>query len=309
MRATNTTLLKFMASGSLAFGCTVATAESLDFTAEHILEVPMDFRYSSLPRAPDDMSRSERRFSLGYGEVAGEQMRNRLPMFTVSQYRPVSDRAGWLFSLFYDRFDFSGSKGESVFNPTFGRPAGVPESFPVTVDDVSGSGYHAGGSVAYAFATRHSGTVALGLALSRLQVDRYRVDFTNRDAGNGFAGFVDYAGRYDAFAPYISWQGLGREIGSNWSGSPSVIFALPLPRTGFKGRLFGPNFDIQGDTDTAGNGAHIPDAYFGIGYAIEHRPSGVRIDLGATLFSWLVEPLVHRNIDTVLFLNLSIPLP
>jgi hypothetical protein len=213
-----------------------------------------------------------------------------------------------IFSLFYDHLSFSGTRGAAVLEPSFGKPASLPESFDVYVNSVSGNGFHAGLSGAYVSQLKNGARVQLGLAIERLDVGEYRVAFSTVDLASNFDGAVDYAGVYNVFTPFASYEGKRKSILTNWIAGPYVIVAWAMPRTGFKGRLTGPGFDIQSDTDAIGNGKHIPDPDIGLGYVLEHQRSGVRLDLGASLHSYLIEPLIHTGIDPVLFVNISIPL-
>lgn len=43
----------------------------------------------------------------------------------------------------------------------------------------------------------------------------------------------------------------------------------------------------------------------GFSYTFEHTPSSWRIDVGGTIYSLLVEPLGHQDIESSLSLNVS----
>jgi hypothetical protein len=191
--------------------------------------------------------------------------------------------------------------------PSFGRAAQLPQQFDVQVDSVSGSGNHFGLSLAYAQGLSGGARVQAGLALERLDVREYRVAFRTLDLAQNFDGAVDYSGIYNIVTPFAIYESLRRPLTAGWSGGWSATIAWPLPRRGFIGRLTGLGIDFQGSTASAGNGKHIPDPFLGLGYTFEHKATGLQVDLGATLFSYVVEPLGHRKIDQSLFINLSLP--
>lgn len=264
----------------------------------------MDLRYLALPTTPMNIGASARHVQLGYARVAGGTTRADLAMVGLSTYRPLSAGTGVTFGAFYDRLSFSGRPGPDVLEPSFGAPPGLPERVAVDVTGVDGSGYHAGLFAAWARRFDGGTRAQFGLALERLSVARYSIGFDTTDLRANFHGSVDYAGTYDIVTPFAGYEWRRRPFG-RWTGMAHAIASVPLPRVGFRGRLTGPGFDIDGDTDAAGNGVHIPDAYLGLGYVLEHASSGFRIDLGATLYSYLLEPVGHSQIDSPIYLTVS----
>src|SRR4029079_172809 len=104
--------------------------------------------------------------------------------------------------------------------------------------------------------------------------------------------------------PYLGYR---REhaLGERWQLAPRLSGALPFPRRGFAGRISGPRFDLAGDSEKADHGVHVGDGYLGIGVTLEHRPSGFGIDLGATLFHFGAERVIHKGIDRPLLLSFT----
>ena len=84
--------------------------------------------------------------------------------------------------------------------------------------------------------------------------------------------------------------------------------AWPLPRRGFHGRVSGPGFDIENDTDAVGYGKHIPDPFAGIGFTIESREHGWRLDIGASLWHYLAEGHIHKGIEQPILVYLNWPI-
>jgi hypothetical protein len=266
----------------------------------------MNLRYLSFPKSPCALDKPERRAEPGYGSISSERMTNQVAMLSLSQYFPLADTGGIAFGFFYDHFSFSGTTGAAILAPSFGAPDYLPESFVVNVNSVSGTGYHAGLSGAYVSQLKHGARFQVGLSVERLDVGEYRVAFSTVDLASNFDGAVDYAGVYNILAPFASYEGKRKNVLTHWIAGPHAIVAWPLPRTGFKGRFTGPGFDIQSDTDANGIGKHIPDPYVGLGYFLEHRRSGVRVDIGASLYHYVVEPLLHTGIDPIVSVNVSV---
>jgi hypothetical protein len=287
------------------FSPALQCAESLDFVAEHILEVPMDLRYLSFPKTPVDSDRSRIEIQAGYGEVSGGRLTSGFPMLSVNYFTPRPGSTGLLFSFFYDRFQYSGSRGLAELHPSFGTPDDLPHTFQVDVSKVSGSGFHAGLSGAYVRQLSSGSKLQFGFAYEQLNIGRFRVRFRSVGLSNNFDGSVDYASRYNIYTPFIIYERGWNTLIKGWQGQLSTVIALPLPRVGFRGRFQGPGFDFDSDTDAQGKGRVIPDAYLGVGYAIEHRASRVRVDFGATLFSYLTEPLIHRGANVPIFISVA----
>ena len=285
-----------------------ANAEGLDFVAEHLLEVPMDLRYESHPKTPIDLTKREMRVDAGYGNVGGNKMVNELAMIGFSEYFPLENQHGLMLDIFYDQFGFSGSRGAAYLTPSFGKPDYLPNQFDVNVNNVSGDGFHAGISATYVIGFDSGARLQTGLLIEKLDIGKYQVQFSTTNLVADFDGFVDYAASYSSYTPFVVYEGKHRTHWSNWTSGPSAVFALPLPRKGFAGRFSGADFDYQNDTSALGNGKHIPDGYFGVGYFLESNKTGLRIDIGASLFSYLSEPKGHRGVTAPLLLNVSMPL-
>ncbi|MEZ5658370.1 MAG: hypothetical protein R3E83_07495 [Burkholderiaceae bacterium] len=286
--------------------CSTASAEqSVDYVAEHILEVPMDMRYAAFPASPHDLARPQWQWQLGLGRVTGGSLANTVPMLGLSRYVPVSASAGWLVGGFLDGYWFSGRAGPASMALSFARVPSLPAQFDVNIRDVSGSATHAGLFVSRVRALDSGARLQAGLAVERLDVAGLRVSFRTLGLAQNFDATVDYAGVYNMITPFVSYESAPRVLGRDWQTNWSARVAWPLPGRGFKGRLIGPGLDVSGDSASAGNGKHMPDMYLGLGYVFEHRPSGLRMDLGATLFSLATEPLVHREIGQALMLTIA----
>jgi len=284
---------------------TVIAEEPLDFVAEHLLEVPMDMRYQSLPKVPIDRDSSSTWLQIGGGEVSGGKIANQFSMLAVNFYQVSDSTSGWLFSLFYDNYQFSGQTGITAFSPSFGAPAGLPSKFQVDVNNTSGNGFHIGGSAAYSIDLSSWGKLQLGIILEQLKTNRFVVNFNTVGLTDNFNGLVDYASTYNIHTQYLIYQFNEQRWSNDWQGAGSLIIAKPSPRSGFKGRFQGPDFVFDSDTNAVGLGKHIPDNFIGFSYFLEHRPSGISINIGGTLFSYFLEPKIHQSIDRPIYLTVN----
>jgi hypothetical protein len=281
--------------------------ESIEYVAEHLLEVPMDTRTQSYPATPIDDTASETRFQLGYGSFDAGKLNNEVLMFAGQYFFPLDDTWGLIAGGFYDHFQFSGQNGSAVGGVLVVDAPNVPGEFDADITDVSGSGKYAGASLALTYDAGGLWRWQLGFALAALDVDKFKIDFNTKNLDNNFSGSFDYAGRYSVKTLFLGLEMTPRNFLDGFVYSPHFIIVSNMPRVGFKGRFTGPDFDYSGNTASAGNGKHIPDNYLGMGVNIEHVSSGLRMDLGATLFTYMAEPAAHKGISNPLFLTLSLP--
>lgn len=112
----------------------------------------------------------------------------------------------------------------------------------------------------------------------------------------GETGVSDYSVRYRFVTPVL--QLAHQHLGGHWSWTPKLTIALPLPRRGVQGRISGSDFDIAGDTDRAGNGKHYGDFSLTIGLLVGYRPWHLSVDVGELLTQMLLEPLIHKGVET-----------
>lgn len=286
------------------FFANAGQAESLDFTAEHILEVPMDFRYLSLPDADIDDERPYH-IQVGAGRVTGNVLETNVGLFSLNwQYR-LSPEYALTIASFYDYYSFGGSDGNSIAEVSFASTPSLPSNTPVFASDVSGSAQHVG--IGFSIVRQYDSGYAwqAGVIAERLDVKAFRVNISSLALPTPFTGTIDYAATYNAVTPFAS-LGLPKNIfGKHWSGHLEIVAAWPLPRVGFEGRIVGSGVDVSGSTDDVGNGKHIPDPFLGVKYRLTHNDSGLGIDIGATLYSYLAETKIHEGTDPPLFISVS----
>lgn len=282
-----------------------AASDSLDFVAEHLLEVPMDLRYLAFPKSQQGIEDNGPSIQLGYARLSGRSMAAEVSMLAISKSIKVVSGTQFMAGAFFDRLTFSHNQQTDILRPTFGKPADLPDETPVDISDVNGSGYHAGLSLSWVRQTTRGSTYQFGMAIEQLVINQFKVSFRTSDLANNITGSVDYAGTYTMLTPFLMYEGKSRFWTPEWRSTFHAIATLPLPRVGFKGHLQGPNFDIDSDSDAIGNGTHIPDAYLGLGYSIEHVRTGLSLDMGATLYSYVLEPVGHKDIAPPVFITLS----
>ena len=288
--------------------------ESIEYVAEHLLETPMDTRALAFPTTPANIRSSESRVQLGYSSFDAGRLNNTVPMLGAQFFTPLNDTWGLIAGAFYDRYQFSGSKGKAIGGVLTVHAPEVPKKFDVDITNVSGSGRYTGASMALTFSPEGPTDSPeglwrweVGVAYEDMNINKFAVDFNTTSLVENFSGRFDYASHYRIHTLFFGVEMTPQQLGASFTYSPHVIVVRNSPRVGFQGRFSGPGFDYSGNTDTNHEGKHIPDNYMGVGVNFEHRPSGLRMDLGATLYTYAVEPAGHKGISKPIFLTLSCP--
>jgi hypothetical protein len=268
----------------------------------------MDTRALAFPTTPANIHSSESRVQLGYSSIDAGRLNNTVPMLGAQFFTPLNDTWGLMAGAFYDRYQFSGSKGKAVGGVLTVHAPEVPKKFDVDITDISGSGKYSGVSLALTYAPEGLWRWEAGYARADMDIKKFAVDFTTTSLANNFSGQFDYAGHYRINTIFFGAEMTPQQLGAKFTYSPHVIVVRNSPRVGFQGRFSGPGFDYSGSTDTNHEGKHIPDNYMGVGVNLEHSPSGIRMDLGATLYTYVVEPAGHKGISTPIFFTFSCPI-
>jgi hypothetical protein len=278
--------------------------EDIEFVAEHLPEAAMDNRYATLPvwtpttKALDDGWSFAAQGALGRASAGSLEIGG--PMLSIAASRPLSSRWTVTALAFADLQSLSG--GEQRDLQTLFAPA-TPIERPVAArfDDLDGSMRHYGAGFALSMAS-DSGWLGThrwvgGLLFEEIQLRDYGWDFTilAGDAA-GTQGHIDFDNDYRHITPFAGLQ-LMHEHG-DWSFSPHALFALPLPRRGWVGHIATDEFDLHGDTADVGNGKHFGDPSLTLGLDITYRPMHLSVDLGTLLSQAVIEPLVHKGIDS-----------
>ncbi len=307
-------VLCWVAIGSVGRPAEAAVAnpgEDIEYITEHLPESAMNLRYLTLPLAAPSLAGSTQGEWQIEAQAAGAKNGGGFVdlsgvLFGLGATRALNDRWGLQAVGFYDAMSFSGSSGRELFHPLFRRdiPLDLPEfaTFSNPQGDLAHLGF--GGGVVWQPKGRAS-TWTFGALWERLDLSNYTLDYrieTGQSAG--VSGLLDHSAKYDFVTPYIGYR-QERALGASWTIAPRVIGALPLPRQGFVGRITGPGFDLSGDTGSVGRGLHLGDGYVGAGVIFEHTRSGFGVDLGATLYHYGAEQVIHKGIDQPIVINFT----
>lgn len=270
-----------------------AAKEDIEFVAEHLPEVAMDNRYATLPvwnatRGTDGWSFAAQ---AGFSRTSAGNLQIGGPMLAAAATRALSPRWSLSVMAFADALALSG--GEQRQLQTLFAPA-TPIVRPVAArfTDLDGRMRHYGAGLAFA-----TGPWVGGVLVEQVSLRDYRWNFEilAGDAA-GTRGEIDFDNDYRHVTPFVGLQ-LVRERG-NWLFSPHALFALPLPRRGFVGHIATPQFDIHGDTADVGNGKHFGDPSLTLGLDLSYRPAHLSFDIGAMLTQGLLEPHIHKGVDS-----------
>lgn len=295
---------------SIAVPALSVAGERLGYTAEHIFEVPMDARYMALPEIETKTGEERRRFDVGYLYASGGLMTSSTLMLGMQDYVPISDdhRWGLIIGGFFDVTQLAGSSGNVEFSPIFTDSAPFPVPQNIYVQNISGDAVHVGVSLSLTQRISNSWAWQTGVALEYYEINELRVNFNTLDLADNIDAEVDYAANYNSVTPYFSFRYFYPPFSDNYAFSSRFIMAWPLPRVGFHGQVTGPGFSVEGDSESAGKGTHIPDPFAGVGFTIESREHGWRLDVGASLWFILYEDKVHEGIDPPLFIHMNWPI-
>jgi len=289
---------------------TAVAEEELGFTAEHMIEAQMDARYMALPeieRQTTDARSS--RFGMGYMTTSGGPTTSASLLLDVQFFKPLPNHERWAVVLggFVDLIRFDGTAGTVTIDPNFLSISPIDTPLDADVLDVSGDALHMGLSVAAARQISRNSAWQAGVVLEYYDVDEFRVAFRTGGPA-GFDGVVDYAGSYNSITPFVTLRHVFPRRSERFTYSSRALLAWPVPRRGFQGQISGPGFQLEGDSETAGTGRHIPDGFAGVGFAIDSVAHRWRVDIGASVWLYLAENQGHEGIDPPLFVHFNVPL-
>jgi hypothetical protein len=287
----------------LLLACGQAAAkEDIEFVAEHLPEVAMDNRYATLPlwnaNSPSDAWSPVAQ--TGFSQTSAGNLRIDGPMIAAAFSRALSTR--WTVGLigFADVMTLSG--GEQRKLQTLFAPA-TPIVRPVDArfEDLDGRMQHYGIGLTASMSS-DQGWLGQhrwvgGVLFEQVALSDYRWNFTIL-AGEtaGTRGEIDFDNDYRHATPFLGLQ-LVRDRG-DWTFAPHGLLALPLPRRGFVGHISTAEFDIHGDTADVGNGKHFGDPSVTLGLDVTYRPAHLSFDIGTVLMQSLLEPQVHKGVDS-----------
>ncbi|HEX3129376.1 MAG TPA: hypothetical protein VH394_18720 [Thermoanaerobaculia bacterium] len=286
--------------------------EDIDYIAEHLPESGQDARFLSLPWPSERLRQGGWQTTIegGYVDTAASFMTLDGPMIAASA--AYSFRDGWALAGlgFYDSLTISGDRGREILNPTFARPPlDLPEfaNFSNPRGDYlyTGAGLGLFRDFPGPEPERRWWTFAAGVIWTRLELDGFQMDYevaTGQSAGA--QGVLDHSSTNDYATPFVGLRQT-RLIGERYSIAPRILAASPLPKGDFTGRITGPGFDLGGKGATSGRSTKIGDPFVALGMEILHRPSGLGVDLGGTVYFAGAEGIVHKGVSRALTLQIS----
>ena len=197
--------------------------------------------------------------------------------------------------------------GGADVRPLAPRFSDIPLDLPglASFTNFGGRMHHFGAGLAAVLRPEQGAcSFAIGLLRDRLELQSFRADYQLLSgASAGTFGSIDYSATYPSWVPFAAAEWRLRT--DDWLFAPRFVAGWPLPRSGWKGAIFGPGFEVVGDTSDVGRGVHIPDPFGGFGLGVGYRPWRLSVDAGALVNQALGEPLIHDGIDVVWLLSVS----
>jgi len=288
-----------------AVAATPASAkEDIEYVAEHLAEVPMDNRFGTLP-VWGGTRESGKPWAFtaqaGMAKTATGELKAAGPMLSFGADHALNARWSIGAFAFYDRLDLSGNHDQRPMQTSFTNETPFARPVPAEFNHLDGTLDHYGFGIDAALTTdvRWLGRTRVvgGLILQRVELGDYRLNYRLLEGPDaGLEGQIDFDATYDHVTPFIGFE-LPRK-GSRWEMSPHVMAAWPNPRRGVVGHITGPGFDLRGDTESAGHGAHFGDPSITLGFDVTYLPAHLTVDVGTLATQALVEPVVHKGIET-----------
>jgi len=262
----------------------------------------MDNRYATLPVWNDWSDNDGWTFAAqaGFGHTSAGNLEIGGPMLAASATRALSTRWAINVMVFADTLRLSGGEQrqlQTLFAPSTPIVRPVDASFSGLDGEMRhyGAGLSAAMSSDRGWLGEHRWVG--GVLLEEVGLRHYRWNFTLLAGDSaGTRGEIDFDNDYRHATPFVGLQ-LVRERG-DWTFSPHGLIALPLPRRGFVGHISTAEFDIHGDTAEVGNGKHFGDPSVTLGLDITYRPAHLSFDVGTVLTQRLLEPEVHKGVDS-----------
>ena len=285
------------------WSCASAGTESIEFVQEHLAEVPMDNRYATLPlwgqAHPDSRRMWQVEINAAFSRTQVGTLVNEGPLLGVGVGRRIGSEALLTAFGFFDDLRLSSAVELRPLEVRFAR--NVPLTLPVPAEfkSLAGTARNAGFGVALRrnanLPVLQSFQWTLGALWQQVRLDNFRFDYRVLEGPDtGATGTLDYSASYSHFAGIagLAWP----RAHANWTFTPHLQLAIPLPRRGVVGRISGPGFDVRGNTAAAGAGKHFGDPSITAGFDATYRPWNLTVDAGSAVTQALVEPVVHKGI-------------
>jgi hypothetical protein len=295
----------------IALPCFEAKAtEDIEFVAEHLPEVSMDNRYATLPvwsaNAEDPWTFVTQ---AAYSRVTTGELDIQGPLLSLGFIREITPSWSVGVTLFADRLRLSGTHDYRPLQTLFAPSTPLTRPSPARFDDLDGSMEHLGASLILARLSSASwlGTHRwlAGVVVEQIKLSDYAFNYEILEGPDeGTRGVIDFDATYRHVTPIIGIE-FPRHA-SRWSYDTTALLAWPIPRRGFVGHITGPGFDIHGDTQDVGNGKHFGDPSVTLGFDVTYEPSHITVGLGTLLTQRLLEPHIHRGIETDWLVNVRV---
>ena len=278
--------------------------ENIEYVAEHLAEVPMDNRFATIP-VWSPAGESTRTWTYvgqaAYSVTTTGKLEASGPMLSLSASRPLGSRWNLGVFAFYDRMGLTGNHDARSLETKFAPDTPYARPVMAEFDNLDGSMNHYGAGMRMTFASESGRLSAVrwvgGLMWQRVELRDYRLDYELLEGDDaGATGQIDFDATYTHYTPFF-----GLEIpheGTRWVMTPHLLAAWPNPRYGVVGHITGPGFDLHGDTEEAGEGAHFGDPSLTLGLDVTYLPAHFSVDLGTLVTQRLLEPIAHKGIET-----------
>jgi len=278
--------------------------EDIEFVAEHLSEVPMDNRFATLPLWSATAEATPGWTfvgQVGYADTTVGNLQAAGPLLSVATSRPISPRWNLGLFVFYDRLSLTGNHDERPLQTKFAPDTPFARPVNSEFNNLDGWMNHYGAGLRMTFASGSGRLSAVrwvgGILWQRVELRDYRLDYELLEGDDaGTTGQIDFDADYTHYTPFIGFE-IPRE-GARWAMTPHMLAAWPNPRRGVVGHITGPGFDLRGDQEQAGAGTHFGDPSITLGFDVTYLPAHLTVDVGTLVTQALVEPVVHKGIDT-----------
>lgn len=288
--------------------------DDLEFVQEHLPEVAMDNRYATLPlwSAPAiGEARPGLEFQSAFASTGAGNLRIGGPMLSIGGRWDIGPRWQIGAFAFYDALQLRAAREDRDLQTAFAPDTPIVRPIAAHFSGLDGTATDRGFGVNVS--RRVDGGMlgthdwVGGVLWQNVELKDYRFDYVVQSGPQaGVSGTIDFDAQYSHVVPFVG-LGIPREYG-NWAANAHALIAFPVPRRGIVGHITGPDFDIRGNTADVGNGKHFGDPSVTFGYTITYRPAHLSLDLGALATQALLEPRVHRGIESNVSLSFSLAL-
>ena len=278
--------------------------EDIEFVAEHLAEVPMDNRFATLPvwNSGGDVVRTWSFVGqLAYADTATGNLGASGPMLSLGAGRVLNPRWNLGVFAFYDRLNLTGDRDVRPLQTKCSPDTPFARPVMAEFNNLDGWMYDYGAGLRMTLSSEGSLLGAIrwvgGILWQRVELHDYRLDYVLLEGPDaGLSGQLDFDANYTHITPFVGFE-IPRD-GSRWAMNPHVLAAWPNPRRGVVGHITGPGFDLHGDAEKAGEGAHFGDPSLTIGMDVTYLPAHFSVDVGTLITQRLIEPAVHKGIET-----------